>query len=412
VSKIKNIFAREIIDSRSTPTVEVDVVLESGAFGRSATPSGASTGSYEAYELRDGGEAFLGKGVSKAVFSVNEEIKNKLVNEEHDQTSLDRTLCELDGDPNKKRLGANGILAVSLAFARSVSAERNIHLFEYISQLTNRQPKMPTGLFNVINGGAHADSGISFQEFMVIPKNSTSWKEGLRLSVEVYNTLKQMLAESGHIISVGDEGGFAPKLKSNKEALSFLVQSIEKSGHDPKGGVAIGLDVAANELKNNDVYVVDGVDLNTDELNDYYESLIKEFPIFSIEDPFSEDNFDGFRNATSRFGSDIKIVGDDLFVTNAERLRSGINEKLANAIIIKPNQAGTLTETLDTLNLAFENQLMPIISHRSGETEDVFISHLAVGSGSPFIKSGAPARGERTAKYNELIRIEEILLAR
>ncbi len=409
MSKIKDIFAREIIDSRSTPTVEVDILLENGAVGRASCPSGASRGQLEAFELRGGEDAYFGKSVSKAVSLVNGEIRDNLIGKEYDQKSLDDSLCDLDGESNKSRLGANSILATSLAFARAVSVERGIHLFEYIGSLTLREPIMPKGLFNLINGGVHSDNGISFQEFMVIPWSMESWKDRLRCSVEIYNSLKKELSSSGYLTSVGDEGGFAPKLENNKEAMSFLIKAIESAGYKPGEDILIGLDVAGSEIKKDDLYVVDSKEYSTEELNSYYGEIIEEFPIFSIEDPFSEDDIEGFRNITSQFGKDIKIVGDDLFVTNRFRLKKGIEESWANSIIIKPNQIGTLSETLETLKTAFENNITPIISHRSGETEDVFISHLAVGSGASFIKSGAPARGERVSKYNELIRIEEKL---
>ncbi len=410
MSKIKNILAREIIDSRSTPTVEAEVYLEDGFLGRAASPSGASTGGFEAFELRDNGPAYSGQGVSRAVSQINVEIKEKLVGGNYDQESLDQTLCDLDGNDNKKRLGANATLAVSLAFARAAASESNLHLFKYLSRLLNRKPVMPDGLFNLINGGMHADNQISFQEFMIIPRLKESWKENLRCSVEIYNSLKKELTDNNYSTAVGDEGGFAPRLGGNKEALGFLMKAIEKSGYEPGRDVVLGLDVAANEIKKGDSYFVDTKEYTAPELNDYYLDLIKEFPIFSIEDPFSEDDTESFRNLTSEVGKEIKIVGDDLFVTNVSRLDVGIKEGLANAVIIKPNQIGTLSETLQTLKTAFDHDIVPIISHRSGETEDVFISHLAVGSGAPFIKSGAPARGERTAKYNELIRIEEILV--
>lgn len=407
MSKIKNILAREIIDSRASPTIEVEVHLEGGFFGQASSPSGASTGGFEALELRDGGPAYSGKGVSRAVSQINTEIKEKLVGGNYDQDSLDHALCALDGSDNKRRLGANAILAVSLAFAKASASEEGLCLFKYLARILDKAPAVPSGLFNLINGGMHANNQISFQEFMVIPRIKESWKETLRCSIEIYNSLKKELADSNYSTAVGDEGGFAPRLEGNKEALNFLMKAVEKSGYEPGRDVVLGLDVAANEIKRDGLYTVDGQKHSTEELVDYYASLVKDFPIFSIEDPFSEDDTEGFRQITSKMGGQIKIVGDDLFVTNASRLDVGIKESLANAIIIKPNQVGTLSETLQTLKKAFANNIVPIISHRSGETEDTFISHLAVGSGAPFIKSGAPARGERTSKYNELIRIEE-----
>ncbi len=408
--KIKDIKAREIIDSRAVPTVEVDVFFEDGAIGRASSPSGASTGSFEAHELRDGGSEYSGKGVTKAIDFLEGVIKESLVGKEFEQKDIDNFLCELDGTENKKNLGANSILAVSLAFAKACSVNQSVPLFRYISSISKREPQMPHGLFNVINGGVHADSGIAFQEFMIAPSHPRGWREEVRMAVEIYQTLKSELSDQGYSTSVGDEGGFAPKLSGNREALTFLVRSIEKSGYKPGQDVKIALDVAGNELIDSEgLYQVDDQKYSTALLVDYYKDIVKNFPIFSIEDPFSEDDEEGFIQLTSEIGSEINIVGDDLFVTNRSRLKDGIQNKSANSIIIKPNQVGTLTETLETLDLAVENNIVPIVSHRSGETEDVFISHLSAGFGTSFIKSGAPARGERTSKYNELLRIQELL---
>lgn len=407
--RIQTVRAREILDSRGTPTVEVDVVLDGGALGRASVPSGASRGSHEAHELRDGAERFSGKGVTGAVEVVHGEIRVALCGGQYGQYELDETLRSLDGTANKERLGGNTVLAVSLAFAKACAENEQLPLFRYLQRLTETELSLPRGMFNIINGGVHADSGISFQEFMVIPQLSDSWQECLRAASEIYHTLKHELHVAGFATSVGDEGGFAPRLANNREALSLIERSVTQAGYTPGEDVLLALDVAANELASTGGYTVDGELLKATDLIAYYRALASEYPVAMIEDPFSEDDTGSFEQLVRERIPGLSVVGDDLFVTNAVRLRNGSEHRRAQAIIIKPNQVGTLTETLETVKVARENGITPIISHRSGETEDVFIAHLAVASGAPYIKSGAPARGERTAKYNELLRIEEAL---
>ena len=408
MSKIKDIKAREILDSRGNPTVEVDVLLESGIIGRASVPSGASTGSREAIELRDNDKSrYNGKGVLKAVNNVNTLIKDKLIGlDSLDQKLIDETMINLDGTKNKRKLGANAILGVSMANLKAASAYKNIPLYKYF----NEELSMPRPMMNILNGGAHADNGLDFQEFMIIPERE-SFKERLRVGAEVFHSLKEVLKENNLATSVGDEGGFAPNLNTNKEALDLIIKAIEKAGYTPGKDVFLGLDVAASEFYENGKYNLKGENkvLSTDELIKYFEELVKEYPIISIEDPVDENDWEGFKRITERLGDKIQLVGDDLFVTNKEYLQKGIEMKAGNAILIKVNQIGTITETIDTINLAKENNYKTIISHRSGETEDTTIAHLAVGLNLKQIKTGSLSRTDRVSKYNELLRIEENL---
>lgn len=407
---ISSIWAREILDSRANPTLEAEVRLEDGSFGRAAVPSGASTGSKEAVELRDGGDRYLGKGVSRAVANVIETIGPELVGMSSiDQEALDQKMLDLDATPNKADLGANAILGVSLAAARAASASLDIPLFKYLGGPSGRL--LPVPLMNVLNGGAHAANSVDIQEFMLVPAGAPSFSEALRWGVEVYHTLKRVLSERGLATNVGDEGGFAPDLGTNREALDLLTQAIETAGYTPGEDVSLALDVAANELYSSGTYTLKGEDriLSTHEMVDYLGELIDSFPLVSLEDGLDESDWEGWKLLTERFGSRIQIVGDDLFVTNEEILRQGISENAANAILVKVNQIGTLSETLHTMATADSAGYNRVVSHRSGETEDSFISHLAVGTNAGQIKTGAPARSDRAAKYNQLLRIEERL---
>ncbi|MBR2708459.1 MAG: phosphopyruvate hydratase [Bacilli bacterium] len=408
MSKIKDIKAREILDSRGNPTVEVDVLLESGTVGRASVPSGASTGSREAIELRDNDKnRYNGKGVLKAVNNVNTVIKDKLIGlDSLNQKLIDETMINLDGTKNKSKLGANAILGVSMANLKAASTYKNIPLYKYF----NEELSMPRPMMNILNGGAHADNGLDFQEFMIIPERET-FKERLRVGAEVFHSLKEVLKENNLATSVGDEGGFAPDLNTNKEALDLIIKAIGKAGYTPGKDVFLGLDVAASEFYENGKYNLKGEEkvLSTDELIKYFEELVKEYPIISIEDPVDENDWEGFKRITERLGDKIQLVGDDLFVTNKEYLQKGIEMKAGNAILIKVNQIGTITETIETINLAKENNYKTIISHRSGETEDTTIAHLAVGLNLKQIKTGSLSRTDRVSKYNELLRIEENL---
>ncbi|MCX8041475.1 MAG: phosphopyruvate hydratase [Thermodesulfobacteriaceae bacterium] len=410
MGKIAQIKAREILDSRGNPTVEVEVLLESGFWGRAAIPSGASTGKYEALELRDKDpKRYLGKGVQKVVFNVSEIIAPQLEGlESSRQSEIDQLLCELDGTENKSRLGANAILGVSLACARATAEELGIPLFMYIGGL--RAKVLPVPFLNVLNGGVHADNPLDFQEFMIVPWGANSFKEALRMGVETYQTLKNLLKEKGYSTGVGDEGGFAPQIKSPEEALEFLLKAIEKSGYRPEEDIALAIDVAASELWE-EVYKLKGLEqtYTTDELLEYYEKLVKNYPIISIEDPFSEEDERGFKMITQKLGHKIQIIGDDIFVTNPKKIKKGCEEKMANAVLIKLNQIGTLTETISAIELAYQYGWKCMISHRSGETEDTFIADLCVAVNTGQIKTGAPARSERTSKFNQLLRIEEVL---
>ncbi len=408
MSKIKDIKAREILDSRGNPTVEVDVLLESGAKGRAAVPSGASTGSKEALELRDNDpKRYQGKGVLKAVNNVNTIIKKSLIGlESSNQRQIDETMINLDGTENKTNLGANATLGVSLAVLKATAKEKNIPLYKYFED----EISLPRPMMNILNGGAHADNNLDFQEFMIIP-NANNFKERLRIGSEVFHTLKKVLKENGFNTGVGDEGGFAPNLSTNEEALDMLMKAIEEAGYTPGKDVNFALDVAASEFYEDGIYNLKGANkkLTSIQLVDYYQTLIDKYPIISIEDPVDEEDWEGFRKMTEKYGDKIQLVGDDLFVTNIKYLQKGIDNKAGNAILIKLNQIGTFTETLETINLAKENGYKTIISHRSGETEDVIIADLAVALNLGQIKTGSLSRSERTAKYNELLRIEEDL---
>jgi len=414
MSKIKNIHARQILDSRGNPTVEVEVTLSSGARGRAAVPSGASTGEFEATELRDGGKAWNGKGVTKAVANANGELATALAGADaSDQAGIDRRMIELDGTQNKSRLGANAILGISLAVARAAAADAGLPLYRYVAQLADApEPSvLPVPMMNVLNGGAHADNKVDFQEFMIVPTGAASFSEGLRTGVEVFHALKRTLAERGLATAVGDEGGFAPDLDSNEAALEALVAGIEAAGYRPGEDVCIALDPATSEIHRDGTYVLEheGRTLSAEELAAYWESACDRYPIISIEDGMDEEDWDGWRLLTERIGSRCQLVGDDLFVTNPERLRRGIEAGVGNSILIKVNQIGTLSETLEAIRIAREAGYTAVMSHRSGETEDTTIADLAVATGVGQIKTGAPSRSDRVAKYNQLLRIEEEL---
>ena len=414
MAEIEGIRARQILDSRGNPTVEVDVILASGAVGRAAVPSGASTGEFEATELRDGGSEWLGKGVSKAVANANGEIAEALQGRDATgQEALDRAMIELDGTPNKSRLGANAILGVSLAAARASAAEAGQPLYAYVAALADSGPSsvMPVPMMNVLNGGAHADNSVDFQEFMVVPAGAGSFAEGLRVGTEVFHSLKGILKARGLNTAVGDEGGFAPDLDSNSEALSALVDGIEAAGHKPGEDVLIALDPATSEIFEGGSYVLEHEDrsLSSEDMTSYWANAIESFPIVSIEDGMDEEDWDGWKSLTDRVGDRCQLVGDDLFVTNPERLERGIQAGVANSILVKVNQIGTLTETLEAIRIAREAGYTAVMSHRSGETEDTTIADLAVATGVGQIKTGAPSRSDRVAKYNQLLRIEEEL---
>ena len=409
---IIEVFGREIIDSRGNPTVEAEVFLKNGIKGRASVPSGASTGSHEALELRDKDpKRFLGKGVQKAVQHINRRIAPKISGMNvTDQDGIDRAMLQLDGTPNKKQLGANAILAVSLACAKAAAIYLDIPLYRYIGGTSAN--RLPLPLMNIVNGGVHADNNLDLQEFMILPIGAKTFKEGLRMGVEVFHHLKAILKIKGYSTSVGDEGGFAPNLKSNEEAFSLILEAIKKSGYRPGKDVGIGIDAAATEFFKKGSYFLKAEKRpkrTSSEMIDYYESLIKKFPILSIEDGLAEDDWKGWKMMTSRLGKKGQLVGDDLFVTNTKRLSRGIREGVANAVLIKPNQIGTLTETLKVIEMAKKAGYRTIISHRSGETEDTTIADIAVGTNSGQIKAGAPSRTDRVAKYNQLLRIEEDL---
>ncbi|HEV3323604.1 MAG TPA: phosphopyruvate hydratase [Solirubrobacteraceae bacterium] len=410
MSQIDRVHARQILDSRGNPTVEVEVALRSGAHGHAAIPSGASTGEFEATELRDGGKRWNGKGVSRAVAGVSGEIADAVRGlDAGDQSALDRTLIELDGTPNKSRLGANAILGVSLAAAHAQAAEEGLPLWRYLGGEAARV--LPVPMMNVLNGGAHADNSVDFQEFMVVPCGAGSFSECLRMGVEVFHTLKATLHERGLSTAGGDEGGFAPDLASNEEALQMLLAGIEAAGYEPGTDVAIALDPATSELYRDGAYVLEheGRTLSAAELADYWATLAARYPIVSLEDGMAEEDWDGWQALTERVGEHLQLVGDDVFVTNTERLQRGIELGVANSILVKVNQIGTLTETLAAVAMAREAGYTAVMSHRSGETEDVTIADLAVATGCGQIKTGAPSRSDRTAKYNQLLRIEEQL---
>ncbi len=411
MSQIAAVHARQILDSRGQPTVEVEVTLASGAVGRAAVPSGASTGAFEAVELRDGASrAFSGKGVLKAVANVEDELAGVLIGlEAADQAVVDRTMIELDGTPNKGRLGANAILGCSLAVAKAAAAEAGLPLYRYLGGA--RAHRLPVPMMNILNGGAHADNSVDLQEFMIAPVGARNFAEALRMGAEVYHTLKRVLHGLGLGTAVGDEGGFAPNLESNQRALEIIVQAITDAGYRPGIDIALALDPATTELYRHGAYHLDGEGrvLSSAELCDYWVEMCDTYPIISIEDGMAEEDWEGWQLLTTRLGDRVQLVGDDLFVTNVERLQMGIDRKAGNAILVKLNQIGTLTETLDTMDLADQAGFAAMVSHRSGETEDVFIADLAVATGCGQIKTGAPSRSERVAKYNQLLRIEELL---
>lgn len=409
MSIINAVFAREILDSRGNPTVEVDVLLASGVMGRAAVPSGASTGAHEAVELRDGDKnRYLGKGVTQAVSSVNEKIAGEIVGlEAFDQEGLDRVMLELDGTENKAKLGANAILGVSLATAKAAAQEAGIPLYRYVGGVS--ACRLPVPLMNILNGGAHADNGLDIQEFMIAPVVNNSFKESLRAGAEIFHTLKKILSSKGLSTGVGDEGGFAPKLKSNREALELVNEAISKAGYTPGKDVFLALDVAATELFEGGKYRWEGSQITGQQLGDVYRGWAKDFALVSIEDGFSEDDWESWKAFTKTEGSRMQIVGDDLFVTNPKRVARGIEEQAANALLVKVNQIGTLSETVEAVRLATANRMHTIMSHRSGETEDSTIADLAVALSTQQIKTGSLCRGERTAKYNQLLRIEEDL---
>jgi len=407
---IEQIHARQILDSRGNPTVEVDVTLDSGAMGRAAVPSGASTGEFEATELRDGGEAWNGKGVANAVSNVNQDIAAALVGARAtEQGAIDRTLIDLDGTPNKSRLGANAILGVSLAVARAAAAEAGEPLYRFLGGADATM--LPVPMMNVVNGGAHADNKVDFQEFMVVPAGAGSFSEGLRMGAEIFHALKRTLTERGLGTTVGDEGGFAPDLDSNEAALEALMAGVRAAGYEAGSDVFIALDPATSEVYEDGNYVLEheGRTLTSEQMAEYWHEIRARFHVVSIEDGMDEEDWDGWKALTQRIGDLCQLVGDDLFVTNPERLRRGIEQGVANSILIKVNQIGTLTETLEAIQIARDAGYTTVISHRSGETEDTTIADLAVGTNAGQIKAGAPARSDRVAKYNRLLRIEEAL---
>ena len=412
MSKIDVVGAREILDSRGNPTIEVEVLLEDDAFGRAAVPSGASTGAFEAHESRDGDKGrYLGKGVLNAVNAVLDEVNDAIEGiDAADQRAVDNALIALDGTPNKERIGANAILGVSLATARAAAESAELQLYEYLGE--NKGVTLPVPLMNIINGGAHADTGVDIQEFMIVPLGAETYGEALRWGVEVYHTLKSLLHAQGLSTGLGDEGGFAPELPTNAAALDLISQAIAKAGYTLGKDIALALDVAATEFYHeaSGTYKFEGKQLSTDDMIAYYEGLVAKYPLVSIEDPLAEDDWAGWTKITAVLGEKVQLVGDDLYVTNPTRLQKGIDEKAGNAILVKVNQIGTLTETRDAVALAQSKGMKAIISHRSGETEDTFIADLAVATNAGQIKTGAPARSERVAKYNQLLRIEEELM--
>ena len=405
---IDAILAREILDSRGNPTVEVEVVLEDGTAARAAVPSGASTGAFEAVELRDGGDRYLGKGVLKAVGFVMDEIAPAIEGlDAQDQREIDTAMLEVDGTPNKGRIGANAILGVSLAVARAAAESADLSFFRYIGGPT--ASTLPVPMMNILNGGAHADTNVDIQEFMIAPIGADSFSEALRAGAEIYHNLKSVLKKRSLATSIGDEGGFAPNLESNRAALDLIIEAIEKAGYKPGSEIALALDVAATEFFADGKYTFEGKSKSASEMIAYYSELLASYPLVSIEDPLAEDDWDGWRSMTADLGGRVQLVGDDLFVTNPTRLARGIESKTANALLVKVNQIGTLTETLDAVSMAHRAGYATMMSHRSGETEDTTIADLAVGCESGQIKTGAPARSERVAKYNQLLRIESEL---
>jgi enolase len=413
MTEITDIFAREILDSRGNPTIEVEVWLSSGIVGRAAVPSGASTGEHEAVELRDGDSTrYLGKGVLKAVENVNEIIEPEIVEmDATDQVMIDKMLIELDGTENKSKLGANAILGVSLAVAKAAAEALGLPLYQYIGGVNAKT--LPVPMMNILNGGKHADNNVDLQEFMIMPVSAPSFAEGLRMGAEVFHSLKKVLNGKGYNTAVGDEGGFAPDLKSNEEALQVIMEAVEKAGYKPGGDIFLALDVASSEIYDQEkkLYVLESENrsLSSEEMVDYYAQLIKAYPIISIEDGHGEDDWEGWKIATEKLGNKVQLVGDDLFVTNTKRLQRGIESHIGNSVLIKVNQIGTLTETLDCIDMAHRAGYTTVISHRSGETEDSTISDIAVAVNAGQIKTGSASRSDRIAKYNQLLRIEEFL---
>jgi enolase len=411
VSVIKEVKAREILDSRGNPTVEVEVVLDNGFIGRAAVPSGASTGAFEAVELRDGGSRYLGKGVETAVKNINDKISKAVIGlKAEDQRVLDEKMISLDGTKNKSVLGANAILGVSLATARAASLSANQSLFKFLGGADAKT--LPVPMMNILNGGAHADTNVDIQEFMVAPIGADTFKESLRWGAEIYHSLKSVLKKKGLATSIGDEGGFAPNLASNRAALDLILEAVEIAGFKSGSQIALAMDVAATEFHEDGSYNFEGKKLTSDQMISYYTELVSAYPLVSIEDPLDEDDWSGWAKLTSYLGQKVQIVGDDLFVTNPERLQRGIDSHTANALLVKVNQIGSLTETIDAVNLAHKNGYRTMMSHRSGETEDTTIADLSVALNCGQIKTGAPARSERVAKYNQLLRIEEELGAK
>ncbi|GGA44793.1 enolase [Kroppenstedtia guangzhouensis] len=411
MSTIIDVHGREVLDSRGNPTVEVEVILDTGAVGRAIVPSGASTGAHEAVELRDGDrDRYLGKGVLQAVQNINELIVRELEGMNAlDQVGVDRALIQLDGTPNKGKLGANAILGVSMAVARAAAETAGLSLYTYLGGFNSKV--LPVPMMNILNGGAHADNNVDIQEFMVMPVGAESFREGLRMGAEIFHHLKMVLKEKGLSTSVGDEGGFAPNLSSNEEALQTIVTAIQRAGYQPGTEVLLALDVASTELYQEGSYHLEGegVSKSADEMITYYEELVQKYPIISIEDGLAEDDWEGWKKLTQRLGAKVQLVGDDLFVTNTARLHQGIEKGVGNSILVKVNQIGTLTETFDAVQMATQAGYTAVISHRSGETEDTTIADIAVATGAGQIKTGAPSRTDRVAKYNQLLRIEEEL---
>ena len=408
MSKIKSVKARQIIDSRGNPTVEVDVILTSGVLGRAAVPSGASTGEHEAIELRDGDKSvYGGKGVLKAVNNVNTTIAKKIIKKDPDFKVIDKIMLELDGTDNKSKLGANAILGVSMAVAKAAAAEKRIPLYKYLGG--TKANILPVPLMNILNGGVHADNNLDIQEFMIMPIGAPTFSRAMQMACEVFHNLKKILQDKNLATSVGDEGGFAPNLQSNEEALTLIIDAINKAGYKPGKDIFIALDPASSSFYENGKYNYNGQLISAGELIEVYAKMVSNFPVVSIEDGLYENDWDGWLSLTKRLGSKVQLVGDDLFVTNVKRLQEGIKLGVANSILVKVNQIGSLSETLDTINLAKKNKYTSIISHRSGETEDTTIAHLAVATGVGQIKTGSLSRTDRLAKYNELLRIEEEL---
>jgi enolase len=409
VASIEAVIAREILDSRGNPTVEVEVLLDDHSTGRAAVPSGASTGQFEAVELRDGDKKrYLGKGVEKAVLGVTDEIADEILGfDAEEQRLVDQTMIDLDGTPNKSRLGANAILGISLALAKAAAESAGLPLFRYVGGPNAHI--LPVPMMNILNGGAHADTNVDIQEFMIAPIGAETFSDALRMGTETYHALKSVLKEKGYATGLGDEGGFAPNLPSNRDALDLILVAVEKAGYTPGQDIALALDVAASEFHSDGVYTIDGKGLSADELIAFYEDLVRSYPLVSIEDPLNEEDWTGWQAITGALGTKVQLVGDDLFVTNPERLERGIREGAANALLVKVNQIGTLSETLDAVDLAHRSGYRCMMSHRSGETEDTTIADLAVATNCGQIKTGAPARSDRVAKYNQLLRIEELL---